>query len=286
MSATSRPATVRRVRATWAGRASAGWQHVKISRSRSSSSVSAGSSISAAAASLDGSVDARRSRSRARLRAVVASHAAGFGGTPSVGQRATAAAKASAVASSASDQSPVTRINPATMRVQSVRCALATASAAARSSSVDRPAGHRPDLDAPVVRHRVPGHVVDGLVEVVALEQVVADDPLLGLGVRPVGHEHLAAAHAHRGRVLQRTQHVAAQADAAALALGDPLVDVRAVAPGSSGSVSVAMNSRYSMDPPDRRRYGRTTIGEPAQTTPHEDFSTRFAVASSWVRVR
>ncbi len=41
------PHTTRRVSATWAGRGSAGWQQVKISRSRSSGAGSAGHGTSA-----------------------------------------------------------------------------------------------------------------------------------------------------------------------------------------------------------------------------------------------
>ena len=55
----------------------------------------------------------RRATSIARRRAVVVIHAAGRGGTPSSGQRWSAAANASWIASSASAKSPVTRMRTA-----------------------------------------------------------------------------------------------------------------------------------------------------------------------------
>jgi hypothetical protein len=57
----------------------------------------------------------------ARLRAVVVSHAAGLLGMPSIGQRTSAEAKASCVASSARVHSPVSRMSAPTILPQSVR---------------------------------------------------------------------------------------------------------------------------------------------------------------------
>jgi hypothetical protein len=54
----------------------------------------------------------------ARLRAVVISHALGFDGSPSRGQRSAAIAKASWVASSARSKSPRKPISAATTRPQ------------------------------------------------------------------------------------------------------------------------------------------------------------------------
>ncbi len=101
------PPSVRRVRATDASGASAGWQQVKISRSWSSgigaisSSAAAWSARALRAASNAASrastsvfavsVRARRSRSIARFRAVVVIQAPGLPGTPSAGQRSSAA---------------------------------------------------------------------------------------------------------------------------------------------------------------------------------------------------
>ncbi|KUO15621.1 hypothetical protein AQJ91_40635 [Streptomyces dysideae] len=101
------PPPRRRVRATCAWVARAGWQQVKMSRSRSSrtgpSSGAASAACSRAAWACRSSRPAsRRSRSIARFRAVVMIHPAGLGGTPvSVqrwtvsGQRWTAVVKAS-----------------------------------------------------------------------------------------------------------------------------------------------------------------------------------------------
>ena len=80
--------------ATWASRASAGWQQAKISSSRSSgisaSSLSGCSSASRSSCSaLRSSVRSRRIRSIARFRAVVMIQAPGFDGTPSRGHRST-----------------------------------------------------------------------------------------------------------------------------------------------------------------------------------------------------
>ena len=119
ISAVLRPASVRRVSATRAGNGSAGWQHVKISRSRSSgissSGVSSGwRSSTARSRSLSAPALSRRSRSVARLRAAVVSQAPGLRGTPSRGHVASAAAKASCAQSSARSQSPVIPITVAT----------------------------------------------------------------------------------------------------------------------------------------------------------------------------
>ncbi len=91
-----RPPSVRNVRATRASIASAGWQHVKISRSRSSAICMASSDGPGSMASSSDSIVAsrarasvfstsrfrRRSRSIARLRAVVVIQAPGLSGTP------------------------------------------------------------------------------------------------------------------------------------------------------------------------------------------------------------
>ena len=83
--------------------------------------ASDGSFVMLNSPSLDRSAFAERSLSIALLRAVVVSHAAGRSGMPSFGHRSNAVAKASCVPSSASVQSPVRRINPATIRPQSDR---------------------------------------------------------------------------------------------------------------------------------------------------------------------
>ncbi len=98
-----KPPSVRRVRATWASLASAGWQQVNISLRRSSaialistSSGSGAASSSAWAARCFWSRWAsRRSRSMALRRAVVSSHAPGRFGIPDAGHAPRAATMAS-----------------------------------------------------------------------------------------------------------------------------------------------------------------------------------------------
>ena len=126
ISATVSPPSSRRVSATRASGASAGWQQVKISRSRSSSTMPVGSwgvssVIMSAAWCLASRWDSRRIRSIARLPAVVVSQPPGLGGTPSRGHRSTAARSASPAASSAMSMSPKRRTSEATIRPYSSR---------------------------------------------------------------------------------------------------------------------------------------------------------------------
>ena len=106
------PPSVRRVSATCASVASAGWQQVKTSSSRSSGKVVVSSMVSSVASAtsscrvFSASVRLRRMRSMARLRAVEISQAPGLAGTPSRGQRSAATANASCAASSARSKSP------------------------------------------------------------------------------------------------------------------------------------------------------------------------------------
>ena len=94
------PHTSRRVSATRASAASAGWQQVKISRSRSSgiwqaavSSPSPGlTAVSTSSSSLRARVSLRWMRFIARRRATNVSHAADLAGTPLAGQAASASA--------------------------------------------------------------------------------------------------------------------------------------------------------------------------------------------------
>src|ERR1700734_470621 len=60
------------------------------------------------------------------------------------------------------------------------------------------------------------GRDLDRLVEVLAVEHVVADHELLGLGERAVGDQRLPAADPHRGRVA-RVERAPFQADAPAV---------------------------------------------------------------------
>ena len=66
------------------------------------------------------------------------------------------------------------------------------------------------------------GRYLDRLVEAGAFEQVEARHELLGLRERAVGHQRLAAAHAHRHRRLWEVQLPAEQPHAAALHLLHP----------------------------------------------------------------
>ena len=95
ISAVVSPQTSRRVSATWASRARAGWQQVKTRRSRSSGITSSspgagaggdepatGGTGSTSSGSLPRRVCSRRSASMARRRAAVVSQAPGLRGTP------------------------------------------------------------------------------------------------------------------------------------------------------------------------------------------------------------
>ena len=213
ISAVVRPASVRSVSATRPSSGSAGWQQVKISRSRSSSIplsssgsfIGVGSSSASAATSASSSAlpsRSRRSRSIARLRATVVSHAPGRRGTPSRGQRRSASANASCAHSSARSQSPVRLIRVATI-------AAPLLAERRRRPRVVRPASLRPRTVAPrsipYAGDRVLGGHLDRLVEVGALEDVVAGDVLLGLGERAVGEHDLAVADADGRRVGRST---------------------------------------------------------------------------------
>ena len=235
------PPSARSVSATRAGIASAGWQQVKISRSRSStivlSSSMDGSScwasrrVSSASRSARSATDRfRRRRSIARRRAAVVIHAPGLAGTPSRRHAVTAASNASCTASSASWKSPACRISVASTIARSSRNARATAAetgsagcapAHARSftasSGTSAPAcarhpqplvgrHHRAHLDRPPARHRHPRGLPERLVEVGALQDVVAGQDLLGHRERAVGDLRLSIAHAHRRRALRRMQ--------------------------------------------------------------------------------
>ena len=126
---------MRSVSATRASIGRAGCAHVNTSRSRSSHSGSAAassagssdapppvsSSIAIHSLTLPVSTPRRRSTSSARFFATVVSQAPGLRGTPSVAHRRAARSNASAVASSATSQSPVARIRVATMRAHSSR---------------------------------------------------------------------------------------------------------------------------------------------------------------------
>src|SRR4029453_9451285 len=227
------PLGVRRVRATLASGARAGWQQVKISRSRSSAMVCISVSWPRAASSRarvarrSASPRSRRSRSMALLRAVVVIQAPGRSGTPATGQRSMATRKASWTASSARSKSPSTRMRVATAcpapspnpRAASPRAPPASAPPTSRPPG-PLSGGHvdlhdRPDLDRPAPDVRDAGRDLDSLVQVLCLDHVEAAELLLGLGERPVGGQRLAVAHPHGGSRGGRLQRLAGLVDAA-----------------------------------------------------------------------
>jgi len=123
------PQTARSVRACRASGWSAGWQHVKMSRSRSSSigsslpvCATASVSMRRESSSRDASArDLRRSTSTAVKRPAEMSHERGFAGRPSRGHCSIAAVKASCSASSARSKSPTRRMSVARTRLDSRR---------------------------------------------------------------------------------------------------------------------------------------------------------------------
>ena len=85
----------------------------------------------------------------------------------------------------------------ATTRPHSSRNAAATAASTSAAQHLpDRPHFDRPEPRAGDLRRDL-----DRLVEILAVDDVVAADLLLGLGERTVGGEHLAVAHPHGRRV-------------------------------------------------------------------------------------
>src|SRR5581483_8737094 len=161
----------------------------------------------------------------ARLRAVVTIHAPGLGGWPSDGHLAAATVKASWTASSAASISPRERIRVATQRPYSRRKTASTVTAresmvAARMCSlraglvgldrvVEVPAEERADLDRPLFRGRGLLGPLQGLIQVGGVDDPEPGEVFLGLGVRPIGHEEVAAGLAHHGRRLRATLHAA-----------------------------------------------------------------------------
>src|SRR3954470_14780551 len=209
ISSVVRPPSVRRVSATCASVASAGWQQVKTSSSRSSLNVGSSSresSLAVGASSsfvFSASVRSRRTRSIARLRAVATSQARGFAGVPSRGHRSAAIANASWAASSARSKSPRKPIRVASTRPHSSR----------KVRSISALALHeRADLHcAAQARRRDPRGHLDRGVEVVGLVEVVAAELLLRLRERTVGGEGAAVLDADRRRGRRRLELVAAE---------------------------------------------------------------------------
>src|SRR4051794_6238481 len=207
ISATVSPPSSRRVSATRASGASAGWQQVKSSRRRSSSTAPVGSCgvsswIIRAAWCLASRCCSRRIRSIARRTAVVVSQPPGLGGTPSTGQRSRAARSASPAASSATSRSPKRRVSEATTRPNSSRKIRSTSPLILRQSF----ALERPHLDLATAGGRTLLRPLQRLVEVGGLDHPEAAEVLLRLGVRPVAHDRGVARVVHGRGLLDRRQ--------------------------------------------------------------------------------
>src|SRR5262245_45062598 len=120
-------------------------------------------------------------------------HPAGLGGGPVSGQRSTAAVNASWTASSATSMSPKTRTRTATARPYSSRntrpiseverAGTPESALAPERPYLDRQGGHPSRLAAPFERG----------VEIGSVDDAATADVLLALGVRAIGHEHVAA---------------------------------------------------------------------------------------------
>src|SRR5258706_4220405 len=104
------------------------------------------------------------------------------------------------------------------------RPAAATPTTEKLGALADRP--DRPHLDRADAPRRDARGDLDRLVQVLRLDEVEADEDLLGLGERPVGHRDLAAAHPHRGGARHRLQRLRGEAVAA---LADRLVVLEAI---------------------------------------------------------
>src|SRR5579859_468137 len=240
ISAVLSPPSERKVRAICASGASAGWQQVKISLRRSSGKASASTSSSssrgvskfgASAASLRSSTLSRRRRSSALRRATVVIQAAGLRGWPAAGQRSSAATSVSCSASSARSKSPSAAMSEPSTRPCSARKVSSTASAAVeggirqqlgqsrvRSAPAEGTALHfDAKLHDRAHLHRAApgagdhGRQLDGLIQVLAVQQIIAAQLLLGFGVWPVGGDRLAVAHAHGGGGAGGLERLAAQ---------------------------------------------------------------------------
>src|SRR3984893_1894835 len=203
ISAVVKPATARKVSATWASWDSAGWQHVKISRRRSSASPDSGANGDrSSSASFSRYLLPRRRMSMARRRAVVINHAPGLSGMPCSGHFSSAATRLSWTTSSARLKSPSARTSAAVSRPASSRKTAATAAPVAlRVCSVVRVVDHGPHLDdAPIASTRPRLGHRERFVEILHLDDRKTADDLLRLDERTVGDDRLAVLEANRRR--------------------------------------------------------------------------------------
>src|SRR5260370_23260070 len=148
-----------------------------------------------AAVSFAGRAASRRTKSRALFRAVTSSQARGSRGTPVCGQVRSAARAASCTASCASCKLPNVRVRVATTLAPATRIVRASpwAGWVTRSVLLVQP-DDRAKLDLPAIpgRRDLSGPL-DRVVQVGRLDQEVAAEHLLGLGVRAIGDDDVAA---------------------------------------------------------------------------------------------
>src|SRR5258708_10368695 len=152
--------------------------------------------------------------------AVVVIQAAGLSGMPRAGQVASADANASCIASSARSNDPAMRISVAMMRPDSSRKTDSTAVRASTSNALHLV--DRPDLDAPLAaltRGRDFSRPLDRVVEIAALDDVIAGELFLRLRARTVGDDGLTASSANRRGGVGRLQRIGASQHAAAASL-------------------------------------------------------------------
>src|SRR5438067_1041842 len=160
-------------------------------------------------------------------RAAAMIHAPPFSGIPFCGQEASAAVNASCIASSARSNEPQIRIRPARIRPDSIR---KTASAVSRTLTIPRKsviesrfgvrtcgyARHGADLDAAfpaLARCRNARSPLDRLIQVLAVQDVVAGELLLRLGEGSVGDQRPSIVHAHGGSARGGRERLGAEQD-------------------------------------------------------------------------
>src|SRR6188768_3728729 len=139
--------------------------------------------------------------------AVVISQAPGLGGTPSLGQRPTAAANASAADSSAMSRSLNRLVKAATTRAHSSRCAWLIACSTSLISIPERRM-ERPQLDLPIANLRPLGRELERHVQVGRLDDPKAGQELLRLQEGTVTEDRLLTARVHDRRRARPSQAV------------------------------------------------------------------------------
>src|SRR5262245_31269347 len=157
----------------------------------------------------------RRTRSRARRRATVRSQATGLSGSPSRGHRSSATRTASCSASSAASKSRSMRMSgpstcPAWARYRAASRSSGRGTSTRLRAEVRRQVHHWANLDRTVLRTGDAAGQLEGTVEVLAVDDVVAAEDLLGLRERPVGRRRPAAADPHGGGGLDALERLAA----------------------------------------------------------------------------